>query len=135
VDKSGVFTSRHRHHGSPSSYITRGMNNRPVNGSGSETSHPIDMINHDQIYVGAGVAQSLLCLTTYWTTGVRPPVHTKGFPSNFRVQTGSGAPPSLSNGYRGPFPGGKARLGRDADHSPHLMPRSRMSRSYASSPP
>jgi hypothetical protein len=24
----------------------------------------------------------------------------------------------LSNGYRGPFPGGKARPGRDADHSP-----------------
>jgi hypothetical protein len=32
-------------------------------------------------------------------------------------------------------PGGKSRLGRDADHSPHLVPRSRMSRSYTSSPP
>jgi len=31
--------------------------------------------------------------------------------------------------------GGKARPGRDADHSPHLVPRSRMSRSYTSSPP
>jgi hypothetical protein len=41
----------------------------------------------------------------------------------------------LSNGYRGPFRGGKARPGRDADHSPHLVPRSRMSRSCTSSPP
>jgi hypothetical protein len=32
-------------------------------------------------------------------------------------------------------PGGKARPGRDADHSPHLVPRLRMSRSYTSSPP
>jgi hypothetical protein len=27
-------------------------------------------------------------------------------------------------GTGGPFPGGKARPGRDADHSPHLVPRS-----------
>jgi hypothetical protein len=33
-------------------------------------------------------------------------------------------------GTEGPFPGGKARPGRDADHSPHLVPRSWMSRSY-----
>jgi hypothetical protein len=32
-----------------------------------------------------------------------------------------------------PFPGGKARLGRDADHSSHLVPRSRISRSDISS--
>jgi hypothetical protein len=33
------------HHDSPCSYITWGMNNRPVGGSISETSpHPIDMI-------------------------------------------------------------------------------------------
>jgi hypothetical protein len=31
------------------------------------------------------------------------------------------------------FPGGKAQPGRDADHSPHLLPRSRMSRRYTSS--
>jgi hypothetical protein len=34
----------------------------------------------------------------------------------------------------GSFPGGKGRPGSDADHSPHLVPRSRMSRSYNSSP-
>jgi hypothetical protein len=33
------------------------------------------------------------------------------------------------------FPGGKARAGRDADYSPHLVPRSRISRSYNSSTP
>jgi hypothetical protein len=38
-------------------------------------------------------------------------------------------------GNRGPFSGGKARPGRDADHSPHLVPRSWLSRSYTSSPP
>jgi hypothetical protein len=34
-----------------------------------------------------------------------------------------------------PFPGGKVRLERDADQSPHLAPRSRMSSSYISSLP
>jgi hypothetical protein len=33
-----------------------------------------------------------------------------------------------------PFPGGKARPGLDADHSPHLVPSSTMSRSYTLSP-
>jgi hypothetical protein len=37
-------------------------------------------------------------------------------------------------GTGGPFPGGKARPVRDADHSPHLVPTSIMSRSYTSSP-
>jgi hypothetical protein len=40
-------------------------------------------------------------------------------PSNFCVQTGSEAhPASCPVGSEGPFPGGKARPGRDADHSP-----------------
>jgi hypothetical protein len=34
-----------------------------------------------------------------------------------------------------PFPGTKVWPGRDADHSPHLVPRLKMSRSYTSSPP
>jgi hypothetical protein len=33
------------------------------------------------------------------------------------------------------LPGGKARPGRKADHSPHVVPRFIMSRSYTSSPP
>jgi hypothetical protein len=38
-------------------------------------------------------------------------------------------------GTMGSFPGSKARLGCDADHIPHLVPRSTMSRSYTSSTP
>jgi hypothetical protein len=40
------------------------------------------------------------------------------------LRAGLGQPSLLYNGYRSPFPGGKARPGRDADHSPHLGPRS-----------
>jgi hypothetical protein len=58
-------------------------------------------------------------LTTGWTTGVRSPAGVKDFSSSLSVQTGSGAhPASYTMGTGGPFPGGKARPGRDADHSP-----------------
>jgi hypothetical protein len=68
--------------------------------------------------------------------GVRFPAGSKDFSSILYVQTGSGAhPASCTMGTGGPFPGGKARPGRDADHSPPLVPRSWMSRSYTSSPP
>jgi hypothetical protein len=41
------------------------------------------------------------------------------FSSSLCIQTGSGAhPASCTMGTRCPFPGGKARPGRDADHSP-----------------
>jgi hypothetical protein len=51
--------------------------------------------------------------------GVRSPAGAKDFSSSLCVQTGSGAhPASSTNGTGGPFPGGKARPGRDADHSP-----------------
>jgi hypothetical protein len=51
--------------------------------------------------------------------GVRSPVGAKDFSSNLSVQTGSGAhPASCTMGTGDPFPGGKARPGRDADHSP-----------------
>jgi hypothetical protein len=56
----------------------------------------------------------------------------KGF--IFCVQTGSEAhSTSCAMGTGVPFPGGKERPGRDADHSPASMPRSWMSRSYTSS--
>jgi hypothetical protein len=43
----------------------------------------------------------------------------RDFSSNLCVQTGSGAhPASCTMGTGGPFPGGKAWPGRDADHSP-----------------
>jgi hypothetical protein len=51
--------------------------------------------------------------------GVRSLAGAKYFSSNLCVQTGSGThPASWTIGTGGPFPGGKARPGRDADHSP-----------------
>jgi hypothetical protein len=51
--------------------------------------------------------------------GVRSSAGAKDFSCIFCVQTGSGAnPASCTMGTGGPFPGGKARPGRDADHSP-----------------
>jgi hypothetical protein len=50
---------------------------------------------------------------------VRSPTGAKDFSSSLCVQTGSEAhPASCSKGTGGPFPAGKARPGRDADHSP-----------------
>jgi hypothetical protein len=60
-----------------------------------------------------------------WLRAGRPgdrgsiPGGAKDFSFNLCVQTGSGAhPASFTMGTWGPFPGGKARPGRDADHSP-----------------
>jgi hypothetical protein len=51
--------------------------------------------------------------------GVRSQAGAKDFSSSLCVQTGSGAhPASCTMGTGGPFPGGKARPERDADHSP-----------------
>jgi hypothetical protein len=51
--------------------------------------------------------------------GVRSPTEARNFSSILCVQTGSGAHPvSCTVGTGGPFPGGKARPWRDADHSP-----------------
>jgi hypothetical protein len=60
------------------------------------------------------VSQSVYCLTADWTAGVRFSTETEDFSSTVCVQTGSGAhPASYTVGT-----GGKARPGRDADHSP-----------------
>jgi hypothetical protein len=68
--------------------------------------------------------------------GVRSPAGAKDFSCSLCVQTGSGAhPASCTMGTGVLSPGVKARPGRDADHSPYLVPRSRMCRSYTSSPP
>jgi hypothetical protein len=51
--------------------------------------------------------------------GVRSLAGAKDFSSRLCAQTGSEAhPASYTMGTGGPFPGGKARPGRDADHSP-----------------
>jgi hypothetical protein len=50
---------------------------------------------------------------------IRSPAEPSDFLSNLCVQIGSGAQPaSCTMGIGGLFPGGKARPGRDADHSP-----------------
>jgi hypothetical protein len=50
---------------------------------------------------------------------VRSPAEAEDISSNLCVQTGSGAhSASCTMGTGGPFPGGKARPRRDADHSP-----------------
>jgi hypothetical protein len=54
-----------------------------------------------------------------WAIGVRSPAGAKNFSSILYVQTGFEAhPASCPMGTAGPFSGGKARPGRDADHSP-----------------
>jgi hypothetical protein len=89
----------------------------------------------------AGVAQSVLCLTPDWTTGVRSPTEAEGFSSSLCVQTGSAAhPASCTKGTGGPFPGSKGVKrglggGVTLTTHPHLVPRLRMSRSYTSSHP
>jgi hypothetical protein len=66
---------------------------------------------------------------------VRSPAEAKDFSFSLCVQTGSGAhPASCTMGTGDPFTGAKARPSGDADHSPPLVPRSRMSRSYTFSP-
>jgi hypothetical protein len=51
--------------------------------------------------------------------GVRSPTEAEDFSPSLYVQTGSGVHPALCPmGTWGPFPGGKAQLGRDADQSP-----------------
>jgi hypothetical protein len=50
---------------------------------------------------------------------IRSPAEAKGFSYSLRVQTGSGTrPASCTMGIGGPFPVGKTRSVRDADHSP-----------------
>jgi hypothetical protein len=66
---------------------------------------------------------------------VRSPAEARGFFTILCVQTGSEAhPATCTMGTGDHFPRGKARPGYDADHSPHPVPRSWVSRSYASSP-
>jgi hypothetical protein len=51
--------------------------------------------------------------------GVRSPAGAKDFSSSLCVQTSSGAhPASCTMGTGGPSLGGKARQGRESDHSP-----------------
>jgi hypothetical protein len=67
---------------------------------------------------------------------VRYPARAKDFSCNLCVQTGSEAhPASYTMGTGGPFPEAKSGRGVTLTTHPHLVPRSRMSRRYTSSPP
>jgi hypothetical protein len=79
---------------------------------------------------GAAVAQSVQCLNTDWTTGVRFPAGAEDFSYTLCIQTSFGAHPAPIQWVGDPFLGSKALPVHDADHS-----RSLMSRSYISSPP
>jgi hypothetical protein len=66
-----------------------------------------ELIMGPRLLENTGVAQSVLCLTTEWTAGVRSPAEADDFASNLCVQTGSGAhPASYTMGTGGSFPGG-----------------------------
>jgi hypothetical protein len=68
--------------------------------------------------------------------GVRSPAGAKDFSPSLCVQTGSGAhPASCTMGTGGSSPGAKRGRGVTVTTHPHLVPRSRLSRSYNSSPP
>jgi hypothetical protein len=64
------------------------------------------------------------------------PAGAKDFSSNLWVQIGSGShPASCTVGTGGPFPGVNRCRGVTLTTHPHLVPRSRMSRSYTPLPP
>jgi hypothetical protein len=73
--------------------------------------------------IGDGVAQSVQCLTTEWTAGVRSPADEMTFPLAY-VSRPVLSSSFLSNGSRESLSRGKARTERDAYHSHHLVPRS-----------
>jgi hypothetical protein len=71
------------------------------------------------IFRESRVVQSVQCLTTEFEYRVRSLTESEDFSSNLCAQTGSGAhPASCTVGTGGSFRRGKARPGRDADHSP-----------------
>jgi hypothetical protein len=85
-------------------------------------------------------SSSVSIVSDYWlddrAIGIRSPVGEKDFSCSLCVQTSSEAnPASCTMATGGPSPGAKrCRFVKLTTH-PHLVPRSRMSRSYASSPP
>jgi hypothetical protein len=92
---------------------------------------------HDHIWRSWGSSVSIVSDYTLddRATAVRSPVAAKDFSSSLCVQTSSEAhPASCLMGTGDPFPGSKAWPGSYADYSPHLVPRSIMSRSYAIPP-
>jgi hypothetical protein len=112
------------HRGPPFSYIAWGMNTGSIGGRSSETSSPNTDRNDINVYFG----------TRHLHRSARQGVVTVLFLRYLPAETSSEAhPASYAMGTGGPFPGVKTRPGRDADHSPHLVLRSKLSRSCTSS--
>jgi hypothetical protein len=107
-------------------------NERPGQRTMSKCTAQVGIRNKNSINNnGEPVAQSLQCLITDWTTGVRSPTEAEDLSSNLCVRTGSGAhPASCTVGT-----GGKGGPGRDTDHSPPSSIKVRTSWSYTCSPP
>jgi hypothetical protein len=78
-------------------------------------------VNYYDYFVSRGSSVSIVSdyVLDDRAIAVRSPAEARDFSSNLFVHTGSGAhPDSCTMGTWGPFPEGKARQGRDADHSP-----------------
>jgi hypothetical protein len=74
--------------------------------------------------------------TIDWTTGVRSPAEAMDFSSSLCVQTSSHShPASYPMGTGGLFPGVKRGRGVMITAHTHLVPKSRVNRSYTSCPP
>jgi hypothetical protein len=82
------------------------------------------------------VAQSVQCLTTNWTAGVRSPTEAEDFSSNLCVQTGCGPTQPPTQWVPGALSPGVKR-GRGLTLTTHalLVPRLRKSRGYTSCHP
>jgi hypothetical protein len=88
------------------------------------------------LYIGAGAVQSLQCLATDWKTRVLSSSGGKDFSSSFCVQSSSESHPASYQMNTGVLSRGLKRgRGVTLTTHRHLVPRSRMSRSYTSCPP
>jgi hypothetical protein len=71
------------------------------------------------LWIFLGIVVLFIVSDKRWTIGVRSLTGAEDFSFSPYVQTGSGVYPApYRMGTGGPFPGGKARPRRDADHSP-----------------
>jgi hypothetical protein len=105
-----------------------------------EHADSLSFLISDVVFIYMGRGSSVSILSTYGlddrAIGVRSRAEAKEFSSSLCVQTGSEAhPTSCTIGTVGAFLGGKERPGHDAVHSPHLVARTIMSRSYTLSTP
>jgi hypothetical protein len=137
---SPLFLSISLHHGSLCSFVTWGMNVRPHR---HEQQYPVYLNSNwcfTSIFTNDSLNREAGYLSQYsvWLRTGRPGDRglIAGRGRGLCVQTGSWGPPSLlSNGYRVSFPGVKCGRGVTLTTHPHLVPGSRMCRTFTSSRP